>query len=453
MHLALVGVNHKTAPVELRERLSVSKERLPETLASLMATGAFSECLILSTCNRTEICSYTDRSDHYEAMTSFVSEFCDVPLPELMPHIYRFSGHKAAEHIFRVAAGIDSMVLGETQILGQIKDAYTIASQCRYTGPVLNNLFQQAATVGKRAHTETNVGRGTFSVGSAAVRLGQSIFEDLGNRSVLMVGAGKMARTTLMHMVSAGANRVVVANRTYEKAAELAAEVGGSPVGLEDIPTVLQTADVVITSTGMPGVVISREMVESVARKRRGLPMFLIDIAVPRDVEASVGDLEDVFLYNIDDLQAVVAADNAERSSEVESVEAIIGEELAHFMRWFRTLDAVPVITALRGKLETIRQAEVDTLSRKLSHLSPEDIEAINVVTRSIVNRICHQPMLRIKDYALTGSSEKLDVVCEAFGLCLDDQQETAPSEDLSCKEASGVAGKCDTAKAGYNVR
>lgn len=448
MHIALVGVNHKTAPIELRERVSFSREMLPDTLASLMATGAFTECLILSTCNRTEIYACSDKNDYNQQITSFISEYCNVPLSELTQHIYKFSGHKAAEHLFNVAAGIDSMVLGETQILGQVKDAYRTASQHRYTGSVLNTLFQQAATVGKRAHTETNIGRGTFSVGSAAVRLGQSIFEDLGNRSILMVGAGKMARTTLLNMVSAGANRVVVANRTHEKAAELAEEVGGSPIGLDEIPTALQTADIVITSTGMPGVVIDRKMVELAAKKRRGLPMFIIDIAVPRDVEPSVGDIEDVILYNIDDLQAVVASDNAERLIEVARVESIIVEELEQFMRWFRTLDAVPVITALRSKLESIRQIEVDNLSRKLSHLSPEDIEAINVATRSIVNRICHQPMLRVKDYAITGSIEKLDIVCDAFGLCVDDQQETASSESQSKIESSEPGSKRDAVNA-----
>ncbi|MHB1458179.1 MAG: glutamyl-tRNA reductase [Armatimonadota bacterium] len=449
MHIALVGVNHKTAPIELRERVSFSREMLPDALASLMATGCFNECLILSTCNRTEIYTCSDKSDYYQVMISFICDFCELPPLELMPHIYQFSGHKVIEHLFRVATGIDSMVVGETQILGQVKDSYRAASQYHYTGTVLNTLFQQTATVGKRAHTETNIGKGSFSVGSAAVRLGQSIFENLTNRSILIVGAGKMARNTMLNMVSAGANKVTVANRTIEKAAELAEEVGGNPIGLDDISTALQSADIVITSTGMPGFVITRQMIESVARKRRGLPMFIIDIAVPRDVEASVGKLEDVFLYNIDDLQAVVASDNTERLSEVDRVESIIEEELAQFMNWFRTLDAVPVITAFRGKLETIRQTEVDNLSRKLPHLSQGDIEAINTATRSIVNRISHQPMLRIKDYAVTGSSEKLDVMCDAFGLCLDDKSETAPCDNRSDKGKSVPDGKRDKTNAG----
>jgi glutamyl-tRNA reductase len=364
-----------------------------------------------------EIYACTPGRAHDSVIYQTISEFCGIPLDEFMPFAYTSSGHKAAEHLFRVAAGIDSMVLGETQILGQIKDAYGAASMQGSTGTMLNTLFQQAATVGKRAQTETCIGHGAFSVGSAAVQLAHSIFEDLNSRTVLVVGAGKMAKTTILHLSSAGANRVVVANRTLEKAAELASEVGGRAIGLDDIKPALETADIVITSTGTKDTVIDHDMVASIIRRRRGRPMFFIDIAVPRDVDEAVGGIGNVFLYNIDDLQAVVESGNAERSAEIERVEAIVTEELHKFNCWVGTLDAVPVITALREKFERIRQMEMESLSRKLSHLSSEDLGAIEAATRSIVKRISHQPILQIKDYALTESGTKLEAVCETFGL------------------------------------
>ncbi|MHB0913710.1 MAG: glutamyl-tRNA reductase [Armatimonadota bacterium] len=417
MHLALFGLSHKNAPVELRERLSIPLDQLSEALSRLKSREDISECLILSTCNRMEVYACTSSRAFDSVISQFISEFCGLPPEEFVPHTYRSFGHKSAEHLFRVSAGLDSMVLGETQILGQIKDAYATAGREGSTGQVLNTLFQQAITVGKRVRTETEISRGTFSVGSAAIQLARSIFDDLSARNVLMIGAGKMAKSAIAHLTSAGVSRIEVCNRTYEKAASMAAEIGGQPVRLEEMSQALGRADIVITSTNTEQVVITREMLSQVVRGRRGRPIFLIDIAVPRDVEEAVSDLENVFLYNIDDLEAVVETSNKGRLAEVEHVEAIVEEELGHFMRWFRTLDAVPAITALREKLEDIRLTEVESLSRKLPHLLPDDIAAINAVTKSIVNKICHQPMLQIKHYAESESSSKLDAICEAFGL------------------------------------
>lgn len=428
MHLALLGLNHKSAPVELREKLSIPKDQLPKALSRLESRKNVSECLILSTCNRTEVYACTRSRADDVAITNFISKFCGLPLEEFVPHIYRLSGHKVAEHLFRVSAGLDSMVLGETQILGQVKDAYAAARHEGSAGQVLNTLFQQTITVGKRARTETEIGRGTFSVGSAAVQLAHSIFDDLSTRNVLMVGAGKMAKSAVAHLTSAGVISIDVCNRTYEKAVNTAAEIGGRPLKLKEMSEALERADIVITSTSTEQVVITREMLSPVVRKRHGRPIFLIDIAVPRDVDEAVSDLENVFLYNIDDLETVVEASNEDRLAEVKHVEAIIAEELERFVRWFATLDAVPVITALREKFEGIRHTEVESLSRRLAHLSPEDIDAINAATRSIVNKICHEPMVRIKDYAESKSAAKLDVVCEAFGLNGGTEEEASPS-------------------------
>ena len=403
--------------MELREKLSISEDQLPDALSSLKARDPISECLILSTCNRTELYACAGNRADDESITDFLSEYCGISRDTFASHLYSHAGHKAAEHLFSVASGIDSMVLGEDQILGQVKSAYSSAAGS--TGTVLNVLFQQAITVGKRARTETEIGRGAFSVGSAAVQLARSIFDDLKGRTVLIVGAGEMGEITTAHLVSSGASEVLVANRTGERAVSLASQFGGKPVGFEDLTSALEAADIVITSTGSREPVVTREMVSFAMRVRRGRPVFFIDIAVPRDIEPGVGDLDNVFVYDMDDLQAAVTADTATREAEVEKVEKIVLEEVEEFMRWFRTLDAVPVITALREKFENIRRAELEKLKGKLPNLSEEDLEAIEVTTRSIMNKICHQPMIQIKDYA-TGkdSAAKLEIICKVFGVC-----------------------------------
>lgn len=418
MHLLLVGLNHNTAPVELREKLSISKAQLPEALAALKALEGISECLLLSTCNRTEVYAYSESRSDDEIIFGWMSDFCGVRQDGFMPFTYSLAGHKAAEYLFRVAAGIDSMVIGETQILGQVKEAYATAGEQGSTGSVLNTLFQQAASVGKRARTETNISRGASSAGSAAVLLAKSIFGDLTGHVVLIVGAGKIAELAIEHLTSSGINQVLVANRTHEKAVELAKEFCGEAIEFGDLASALERADIVITSTGAKQPIISRDMVHRAMTARRGRPVFLIDIAVPRDVEAEASKLDNVFLYNIDDLQAVVESDKANRKAEIEGVETIVAEEVDGFTRWFRTLEAVPIIAALREKFEDIRQAEVEKLCRKLPHLSPEDVEAISMTTKSIVNKLSHSPMIQIKEYANdTESLEKLQVICKTFGI------------------------------------
>lgn len=419
MHLVVIGLNHKTAPVEIREKLSIPDESLPEALSSLKSDAPVAECLILSTCNRTEVyaCAETRAAD--ASIIEWIAHHSNVDSSELLSHLYSLAGHKAAEHLFRVASGIDSMVVGEAQILGQVKAAYAIACENEFTGSILNSLFQQAITVGKRVRTETEIGRGAFSIGSVAVRLAGSIFDKLCGRTVLVIGAGKMSEIAITHLVSAGASDIVVTNRTHEKAIDLAARFNGKAARMDQLEPILATADIVITSTGSSEPIITRKMVSSVHHARRGRPVFFIDMAVPRDIEPGVGDLDNVFVYDIDDLQAVVAADMAERHAEIERGEGIIAEEVEEFLDWFRTLDAVPIITALRDKFDEIRSAEYDKLVGKMPDLSPEEREAINAAMRSVVNKICHQPMIRIKDYAVDqDSSAKLETICDVFGIC-----------------------------------
>ena len=428
MHLVVIGLNHKTAPVELRERLSIDKARYCDALSAMKAINTVRECVILSTCNRTEVYAYASSRADDAAIIKCIGEFCDVNPDAFASHLYSHAGHKAVEHMFCVSAGIDSMVVGEAQILGQVKDAYAAARRLGFTGPVLNALFQQAIAVGKKARTETDIGRGAFSVGSAAVHLAKSIFGNLMGRTILIVGAGKMAELAITHLTSCGAGIVLVANRTYEKAVDLALQFGGQPVRFEDLASALEMADIVIASTGASKPILTCEMVSAAMCERRSRPVFLIDIAVPRDIEPKVQDIESVFLYNIDDLQAAVEADESGRQAEAARAQAIVRQEVEEFMRWFRTLDAVPIITALRKKFENIRSSELDKLKRKLPDLAPERLEAINAATCSIVNRICHRPMIRIKEYTADDSaSAKLETACDIFGIDPADNCENNP--------------------------
>ncbi|MHB9035818.1 MAG: glutamyl-tRNA reductase [Armatimonadota bacterium] len=433
MHLVVIGLSHKTAPVEIRERFSISEEQLPDALRELKSRDCVSECIILSTCNRTEICAYTSVKEDDAVITQWMGDYCGVSPDAFSSHLYIRSGHKAVEHLFRVATSIDSLVLGEAQILGQIKTAYGFATQAGSTGPVLNSLVQQAITVGKRVRTETEIGRGAFSIGSVAVQLAKSMFDQLKGLTLLVVGAGKMGELATTHIISSGATNVLVANRTYERAEALAERFGGRPIRFENLSAALESADIVITSTGAREPVITVPMVSSVMRARRGRPVFFIDIAVPRDIEAGVDAIDNVFVYDIDDLERLVESDAKERQVEVSRVEAIIAEEVGEFMTRFRTFDAIPVITALRDKFEGIRQQELEKLKGRLGHLSPQDMEVIEVTTRSIVNKICHTPMIQIKDHASSeNASVKLDAICDLFGICPIDNnkaQEKEPDE------------------------
>lgn len=418
MHLVLIGLSYKTTPISLREKMSFTKAQLPTALASLASLDEVSECVILSTCNRTEIYAYTRQRTTNEEIIAWICDFCHISLDELVPHLYTRCGEKAAEHLFRVIPGLDSMVLGETQITGQTKEAYTAAQEANTVGPVLNALFQQASSVGKKVVSETDICRGVFSVGSAAARLAKSVFGDLKSSTLLIVGAGKMAELTTSYLSTLGVTKLMVANRTYERAQLLAARFNGEVVCYDDLSDALKKADIVITSTGSEHTVISKEIIATAMRARKGQPMFVIDMAVPRDVEQSVSDIDNVILYNVDDLEAVVAANGATRHAEVQKAELIVAAEVQEFNRWFQTLDAVPVITAMRDRIDGIRQTEMEKLAKKLQHLDPDDIAAINATLNSIVNKICHEHVVKIKECACApGSTVKLEVMSEAFGL------------------------------------
>lgn len=425
MHLVVIGLNHETAPIDLREKLRIPEAGLRAALGDLIARDGIRECLVLSTCNRTEIYACTPNRVGDDVVRGWLAAYCGVAPAALAGHLYSYAGHKAAEHLFRVATGIDSLVTGEAQILGQVRYAYRTASDAGCTGSVLNPLFQQAIAVGKRARTETAIGSGAFSVSSVAVQLAKSIFGELTGRTVLIVGASKMGELTITNLVGSGCASVLVTNRTFDRARELAARFGGKALEYAGLVNALGVADIVITATGATEPILTRKMVAAAMHARRGRPLFLVDIAVPRDIAADVDSLDNVFVYNIDDLQQVVQADLDARRAEIAAVEAIIAEEVAAFNRWFQSLEAIPVIAALRGRFDEIREAEMAKLQVKLRHLSPEDLAAINAAARSMINKICHTPMIRIKDYAGSEDSElKLETVCDIFGICPEDGEE-----------------------------
>jgi len=439
VHLVVIGLNHETAPIDLREKLRIPEAGLTAALCELKSLDEPGECLILSTCNRTEIYACTPNRAGDTAVRRWLESYCGVTSAEMEGHLYSRAGHKAAEHLFRVAAGIDSLVTGEAQILGQVRYAYTTASAGGFTGAVLNPLFQQAIAVGKRARTETEIGRGAFSVSSVAVQLAKSIFGELTGRTVLIVGASKMGELTITNLVGAGCASVLVTNRTYDRARDLACRFGGEALPFDELAPALGKADIVITATGAREPILTRSMVAAAMRARRGRPLFFVDIAVPRDIAAEVSTLDNVFVYNIDDLQQVVSADLDNRRAEIAGVESIVAEEVAAFTHWFRGLEAVPVITALRERFDDIRETEMAKLQGKLRHLSPEDMNAINAAARSIINKICHQPMISIKDY--TNSEEatvKLETVCELFGLCPEDEEPEREEASIEIGQAHG---------------
>jgi glutamyl-tRNA reductase len=437
MHLFVVGLSHKTAPVEIREKLSFPEGCLPDALRALCGREEIMECCILSTCNRTEVYAVTEGRSGEEAVLKFLSESCGMPSSEFESMLYVRRGHKAVEHLFGVAAGLDSMMIGEDQILGQVKDAFRCGVRCKSTGTVLNELFKHAITTGKRARSETDISRGAFSVGCAVVALAKSVLGSLDGRSVLIIGAGKMAELTARHMQSAGVSDVVVANRTPSRAAELAEKLGGRVVPFTSIDNELVRVDVAIGSTGASKFILERGRIEQICKMRSGVPLLLIDIAVPRDFDPDAALVPGVHLYSIDDLQEYVECSSAEREREVEKVKNIVAEETHEFNEWMRTLESVPLIKAIRAKLEGIRDAEWERVSAKLSHLSEADLNAVRMAMQSLINRISHNPIVTIKEYAVSdGGADKMAIAKELFGVDEEDVSSGAePGDKRSANE------------------
>lgn len=397
MQLLLIGVSHRTAPVELRERLDFSARGVDRALTALAATPSHTEAAIVSTCNRVELYVGCDEPDAARAgVERFISEFHGVPPDEVTPHLYAKTGHDAVLHLFRVAAGLDSLVVGEPQVLGQVKDAYNLASRMGTTGLLLNKLFHTAFAAGKRVRSETALSEGAVSVSYAAVSLARKIFGNLKGRTVLVLGAGEMGKLTAIHMQAQGIARLVIMSRTSAHAAALAQAIGGTAAPWDSLPAALAEADILITATGASVPIISRTLVEQTMKARKR-PLFIIDIAVPRDVEAGAGDLEQVFLYNIDDLQTVVQENLSKRTAIATQAEAIVAEEVNRFLGWLSSRSAVPTVVALRQRFEAIRQSELRRLEPKLAALGPDARARVDEITRLIIEKLLIHPTEQLK--------------------------------------------------------
>lgn len=419
LHVMVIGLNHCTAPVEVREKIAFSGERQVQVIGILLNTPEVEEAMILSTCNRAEV--VVTSNDPLSAKSLIINTIGNVhglDPASFDQHIYVKIDSDAVRHLFRVTSSLDSMVLGEPQILGQVKESFRTATSNNSTGPVLNRLLHRAFFTAKRVRSETGIGRAAVSVAYAAVELAEKILGDLSAKTVLLVGAGEMAELAARHLLSQVEKPIVIANRTYQNACALATELCGSAISLDELDSGLEEADVVITSTGSCDPIITKRLMKPIMRRRRFRPVFLIDIAIPRDVEPAVNDLEEVYVYNIDDLQSVVQENLGERQQEALKGERIVQDEVGKFMAWTESLQAAPTIVALKDRLEAIRSYEMAKLDGKLSRMTSDDREAIEIITRQLINKIAHDPIVFLKK---AGASAKrnvyLDVAQRMFSL------------------------------------
>ena len=417
MRFQLLGVNHNTAPVEVRERLAIPESRLPEACKKLTEHPGIEEGMILSTCNRVEILANTKNGAGAD-LRAFLQSYFQLDGTELNKHLYEYSEREAVRHVFRVAASLDSMVVGEPQILGQVKEAYATARAVGAVRAQLDQLVTRAFAVAKRVRTETAVGSSSVSIASVAVELAKKIFGNLQGKHVYLVGAGKMSELAARHLMAHGCASIFVANRTYDRAVSLAYKFQGQAIHFEDLHNTCDRADIVITSTGAPHAIFRREHGELFLSRRRNRPMFFIDIAVPRDVDPAMNKLDGIFVYDIDDLQQAVASHVADRRKEAERAEAIVTTEVERFHARIQTLDVVPTIVSLQDHLETIRQAEIDRVRGRLGPLSPDQEMAVEALTRGIVNKIMHTPISTLKSAARDSEATTvIDLVRRLFNL------------------------------------
>ncbi|HDR7415719.1 TPA: glutamyl-tRNA reductase [Bacillus cereus] len=419
MHILVVSVNYRTAPVEFREKLTFQAAELERAMTTLQNQKSVLENVIVSTCNRTEIYAVVDQlhTGRYY-IKKFLADWFQLEIEEVAPYLTIFEQDGAIDHLFRVTCGLDSMVVGETQILGQIKDSFLEAQQVKATGTIFNELFKQVITLAKRAHSETTIGESAMSVSYAAVELGKKIFGELTNCHVLILGAGKMGELALQNLYGSGARKVTVMNRTLSKAEVMAEKYMGHAKSLSELQCALLEADILISSTGASEYVITKEMMTKVEKMRSGRPLFMVDIAVPRDIDPAIDELEGSFLYDIDDLQGVVEANRAERLKEAEKIQFMIEEEIVLFKTWLSTLGVVPLISALRDKALAIQSETMVSLERKIPNLSDREKKVISKHTKSIINQLLKDPILVAKEIAAEeGASEKLALFAKIFDL------------------------------------
>ena len=416
MSVQIIGVNHLTAPVEVRERLAIPESRLADSVRRLVQHPGVNEGLILSTCNRVEILAQSPSGT--ADLRSFLRQLFAVPASDFESHLYEFREREAIRHLFRVAASLDSMVVGEPQILGQVKEAYATARAVGAVHSQLDLLLTRAFAVAKRVRTETAVGSSAVSVASVAVELAKKIFGSLQGKHVYLVGAGKMSELAARHLIAQGAESIFVANRTHDRATQLAERFSGQAILFEQLYETCDRADIVITSTGAPHAIFRKEHGELFLNRRKNRPMSFIDIAVPRDVDPEMNKLDGIFVYDIDDLQQAVSTHVADRRREAERAEEIVNLEVTRFQQRLQSLDVVPTIVSLQDHLETIRQAEIDRVRGRLGPLTAEQEHALETLTRGIVNKIMHTPVSTLKTAASEPEATTvIDVVRRLFNL------------------------------------
>ena len=419
MHdIVLLGINHKTAPAELRECIALSKEETGTVVQKLHRKPHIKEVVLFSTCNRVELLFVTDdKSQTISNTKNFIAEFNKIPQEDFEGALYIHAGDEAVRHVFRVASSLDSMVVGEPQILGQIKDAYRMATEVKAAGVILNRLFHRAFFVAKRIRTETGIGDRAVSISYAAVELGRKIFGTLEGKSILLVGAGEMAELAVDHLIHNKAGDIYVANRTFESGVALAKKFNGQAIRFEEIAECLKFIDIVISSTGSPDFVVTRDQIKGVIRIRRNRPIFFIDIAVPRDIDPAVNRLANCYVYDIDDLQGIIEENIEDRHQEAIKGERIVDEAVISFREWHSSLEVVPTIISLRKKMESIAQAEIKKTLQS-NKISGSSAEAIHKMTNSLLNKILHDPTVFLKnDGMLEDKSLYIDTVRKLFKL------------------------------------
>jgi glutamyl-tRNA reductase len=398
MKVLVAGLNHNTADIEVREKVAFNGSKLQEGLVELKNLPHVDEVVILSTCNRMELyAGVKDTEKASESIKTFISGFHNIDRALLDKAIYVYDDVDAVRHIFRVASSLDSMVIGEPQILGQLKEAFEFALEKKTTGILLNKLMKKAISVAKRVRRETRIAENAVSISFAAVELAKKIFTDLSAKVFMLLGAGEMAELAAKHLMSNGVKEVIVANRRYERACELAKEFSGRPVALDNFLREMVHSDIVICSTGAPNYIVVKEQMQKVMKERKQRQVFIIDISVPRNIDPKINDLDNVYLYNIDDLQGIVDTNMFERQKEAEKAERIIEEEIEPFFQWLSSLDSVPTIVALREKMEKIKNDEIEKLLNRFPDLDEKQRKAIEHMASSIVNKLIHPPTIALK--------------------------------------------------------
>lgn len=419
MRTIVVGLNYRTAPVEIRERLSFDENDLAQAMIALKKKKSILENVIVSTCNRTEIYAVVDQAHtgrYY--IKDFLSEWFRIDKEEIASYLFIYEQDEAINHLCKVICGLDSMVIGETQILGQVKDSFLLAQQSHTTGTIFNRLFKEAITLAKKAHSQTEIGANAVSISYAAVELAKKIFGSLENKHVLIIGAGKMGELALENLQGSGATKVTVLNRTFEKAQTLAERFHGHAKTMNEMQCAIVEADILISSTSAKDYIITKEMMAEVEKMRHNRPLFMVDIAVPRDIDAAVGELESVFLYDIDDLENIVEANLAERKKAAEKIMVMIADTISTFNEWVNMLGVVPVITELREKALAIQAETMKSIERKMPNLTERERKVISKHTKSIINQMLKEPILQAKELAgQPNAAENLELFKKIFGL------------------------------------